>query len=268
MLRQTRSDPVIVYRMGRNFGGFVLYYVYCFQIGRTLIDTGTVYVQHELMRALSQTPVSTVINTHGHEDHAGNNQVIQQRFGAEIFAHPAALPYISNPPASPYFYIRMVWNNPAPSCPQPLGSLIETKDCTLQVIHTPGHTDDHVCLYDPERSLLFTGDLYCGERVRVLRKDENFHQMLASLEKLADLKADRIFCSVSGVFQDGQAALERKIDFMKNLRDETCAMHKQGFSPQSIRKCLLGNEGLMYYASGGHFAKQHLIDSILGMPHC
>ena len=38
------------------------------------------------------------------------------------------------------------------------GDVIEAKDHTLEVIHTPGHASNHLCFLLKEEKLLFTGD--------------------------------------------------------------------------------------------------------------
>lgn len=263
MLESRQSGPVTVFRMGRNIGRRVLYYVHSFVLGEILIDTSTIYVADELLAALRGRQISTIINTHGHEDHTGNNRLLEQTFGARIYAHPLALPHLANPEMHQRFYIKMCWNRPDSSIGLPLGDCIKVGDYTLQVIHTPGHSPDHICLYEPEHKMLFTGDLFCGERVKYLRADENFKIILASLKRLERLEIDTIFCAVSGVVTNGGQVLQRKIDFMEKLQEEVRDLNRKGMSPAAIRRRLLGREGMMYYLSAGHFAKQNLVNSIL-----
>ncbi|MGE5415741.1 MAG: MBL fold metallo-hydrolase [Acidobacteriota bacterium] len=268
MLDTRQAGPVTVIRMGRSIGGFVLYYTHCFLVGDVLIDTGTVLCRDELLKVLQGRKISAIINTHGHEDHAGNNKIIQERFGAQILAHSDALPYLENPRrVKQPFYIRTVWDYPEPSNGQVLGDIFETEEYCFQVIKTPGHTDDHVCLYEPNQKWLFTGDLFCGERVKYLRRDEDFTQMLYSLRYLGELDVNTLFCCVAGVVDNAGLALRNKISFMQDIWNRTWELYKRGMAPAQIRHKLLGSEELMKWATNGHFAKQHTIHSILGLPH-
>ncbi|MGE5404039.1 MAG: MBL fold metallo-hydrolase [Candidatus Saccharibacteria bacterium] len=268
MLEKRQTGPVTVFRMGRSIGGFVLYYTHCFLVGDVLIDTGTVYCRDELLKALEGCKISAIINTHGHEDHAGNNKVISERFGAEIYAHQDALPYLNNPRrVKQPFYIRTVWDYPEPSEGKALSDMFEAGKYSFRIIHTPGHTDDHVCLYEPNQKWLFTGDLFCGERVKYLRQDEDFTRMLYSLRHLAELEVSTLFCCVAGVVENGDQALRGKIKFMQDIWNRTWELYKRGVSPTKIRQRLLGSEGLMKWATNGHFAKQLTIQSLLGLPH-
>lgn len=268
MLKSKESGSVKVFKTGRNFGNIVFYHVHCFLIRDVLIDTSTTYVGQELLTALQNHTVSYIINTHHHEDHTGNNLLLQQNFAATILAHPQAIPLMNKPRVSRQrFYLRFLWNYPRPSQGIPIGDVFQRDLFSLRVIHTPGHSSDHICLYEEKEKLLFTGDLFCGERVKNLRQDEDFHQILASLHLLAKLDVATIYCSVSGVIPNGNQALAQKIAFMEDLKKNVLKLHQIGQSPAAIRSKLLGKENYMYWLSNGHFSKQNLVDSILGLPH-
>ncbi|MCS7129863.1 MAG: MBL fold metallo-hydrolase [Archaeoglobaceae archaeon] len=38
------------------------------------------------------------------------------------------------------------------------GDILEFGNCVLEVIHTPGHTPGHLCLYEADKKILFSGD--------------------------------------------------------------------------------------------------------------
>ena len=65
--------------------------------------------------------------------------------------------------------------------------------------------------------------------------------------------------------EDGAKALKEKLRGMEELREKALELRQKGLSPREIRRRLLGLEDKMYCITGGHFSKQNVIDSILGM---
>ena len=71
------------------------------------------------------------------------------------------------------------------------GSVIRFGDITLDVLHTPGHTEGSVCLLATGERLLFTGDtLFAGAWGRTDLPGGSDDQMVESLGRLAVLDAD------------------------------------------------------------------------------
>ena len=269
MLKTTQEGPVTLYRMGRSIGRYVPYTVHAFLVDDILIDTGTIFAQREFMPALEGKSIKRVIHTHHHEDHIGNNGAIQRTFGAGIFAHPLALPFIDDPRRMPLrFYQRFVWDWPEPSTAAAIGDEITTDNYRFRVIAAPGHSPDHICFYEPDRKWLFTGDIFCGTKLKYFRLDEDYLVTLSTLKELAMLEVDTVFCSLLGAVHNGRQALQRKVDFMERLRDEVLERHGRGQSIGSITRALLGREGDMYYITAGHYAKRNAVKSIIGGGPC
>lgn len=110
--------------------------------------------------------VSLVINTHSHSDHVGGNEVVSQRTGAKMVAHAA----------SPVHKDISVTD----------GDRISVGNLSVQVIHTPGHCPDHICLLFDNK--LLTGDtLFVGECGRTDLPGGNSGDMYDSLNKLLEL---------------------------------------------------------------------------------
>jgi glyoxylase-like metal-dependent hydrolase (beta-lactamase superfamily II) len=268
MLSIEQHGPITVFRMGRHVAAnrrWVLYETHAFLVDETMIDTGTIAVRREWEPKLDGCRCSAIVNTHHHEDHIGNNRLLQDRFGAEIFAHPGALAFLDEPRnIGMQLYRRVVWNLPDRSRGRPIGETVATSRRMLNVFQTPGHCPDHLCLYEPVNGWLFSGDIFCGKRVVYLRADEDFNGTLESLKRLASLDIRTIYCGLKGVVEEGGRALKEKIRGMEEIRDRALELREKGLSPREIRRRLLGYEDRMYYITSGHFSKQNVIDSILG----
>jgi glyoxylase-like metal-dependent hydrolase (beta-lactamase superfamily II) len=268
MLRIEQHGPITVFRMGRHVAAnhrWVLYETHAFLIDETMIDTGTIAVRREWEPKLDGCRCSAIINTHHHEDHIGNNRLFQDRFGAEIYAHPGALAFLKEPRRiGLQLYRRVVWNLPDRSRGRPIGETVATSRHILHVFQTPGHCPDHICLYEPVNGWLFSGDIFCGKKVIYLRADEDFNQTLESLKRLAALDIRTLFCGLKGTVEEGGKAMKEKIRGMEELRDRALELHERGLSARDSRRRLLGHEDRMYCITGGHFSKQNVIDSLLG----
>jgi hydroxyacylglutathione hydrolase len=105
-----------------------------------------------------------VIATHQHFDHVSTVEELASKVGAEVVGH-RSLPIRCD---------RRVEE----------GSVIQVGGSTISVLHTPGHTQDSICLL--EGTNLFTGDtLFIGTVGRFQRGTAA--QMFASLERLRSL---------------------------------------------------------------------------------
>jgi len=267
MITTREFGPVTQFTMGRLFGGKPVYTMACYYVDGLLIDTGPAHVAEEIPAALAPYPVRTVVNTHHHEDHIGNNAILQQQFGTgPALAHPLAVPRISNPAswASRLLpYQHFAWGSPPASAAAAIPDRLTVGRHRYAVIYTPGHSDDHICLLEPDEGWLFTGDLFLSERAEVLRSDEDAGQILASLRRLLDYEFKTIFCGSGRVVEDGKRALAAKVEFWEHLATEACRLRAEGREPEEIRQALLGEESTLYHLTGGDFGKIHLINSLL-----
>ncbi len=85
-----------------------------------------------------------ILNTHGHADHVNGNAEAKKLTGAPIVAFRTA--------------------SPQPDVPLDDGQLLELGSLTLEVIHVPGHCDDHIVIYLENQRVAITGDhLFVGK---------------------------------------------------------------------------------------------------------
>jgi glyoxylase-like metal-dependent hydrolase (beta-lactamase superfamily II) len=163
-----------------------------------LFDTGMgISNIQAVVAGLTKLPVS-VVNSHTHNDHVGDNWRFSDVYGmdteftranargsredaqAELApdeicgALPAgfdAKAYSTKP-----FHI-MHWLHD--------GDKIDLGGRTLKVIGTPGHTPDSIALLDEKNGLLFTGDTFYAGPIYLYRPETDLDVYLASVKKLA-----------------------------------------------------------------------------------
>ncbi len=234
-----------------------------YRIGATLIDTGPPNRWPQVRSFLQEKPPKRVLLTHHHEDHGGNGAHIQAEFGAQILAHPAALPELAAGwKLRPYQHI--FWGRPPRLIAQTVPDAVELGDgLRLQSLSTPGHAADLVCYLEPERGWLFTGDLYIGSRSRYLRQDENLPLQIESLRAILHHNFKVVFCGHRGVVTEGYKSIEEKLDYLVTFTQQVKDLRSKGMSVREITRQLLGREDLTSLATLGHFTKSNLVRGCL-----
>ncbi|MDS0525190.1 MBL fold metallo-hydrolase [Clostridium sp. SHJSY1] len=69
---------------------------------------------------------------------------------------------------------------------------IELGNRNIQVIHTPGHSPGHICLYEEEKGYLYSGDLIYEGTLDAFYPTTNPYDFMLSVKKTKDLKVNKI----------------------------------------------------------------------------
>jgi glyoxylase-like metal-dependent hydrolase (beta-lactamase superfamily II) len=244
------------------------YWSTAYLIDGLLIDTGCAHSAGELIHTLADEELVCIINTHMHEDHIGANGSLQEkRHGLEIYAHPIALPVLDDPRKMQplQLYRRVIWGWPRRSKGKSVqdGELIQTKHFVFQVIATPGHSPDHICLYEPNQGWLFTGDLFVGGRDRALREDYKIWQIITSLKKVSELTLSTLYPGCANVRDNPRDALANKIEYLEKMGEKVLALRQKGMSVNAIANRLFGGPMWVEFVTSGHFSRRHLVNSYL-----
>jgi glyoxylase-like metal-dependent hydrolase (beta-lactamase superfamily II) len=270
MLKITPFDEITRFDLARKLPIRWRYWTTAYLVDGMMVDTGCAHSAPELLTALVDTPLTCIVNTHTHEDHIGADGDLQsQRPGLAIYAHPLALPVLADPrrtqPLHPYR--KIFWGWPKPSNGKPLsdGEIVETARHRFQVIYTPGHSADHICLYEPEQGWLFTGDLFVGGRERALRAGYDIWGIIASLKRIANLPATKLFPGSAQVRDNPKQELESKIAYLEEFGGRVLELHRKGWGVQAIVHALCGSAMQIEWITLGHFTRRNLVLSYLGL---
>lgn len=117
------------------------------------------------------------------------------------------------------------------------GDMIDIGSRKLKIIHTPGHSPGHICVYDVTYGYLFTGDLLYEGTIYAFYPTTNPQQLTESLERIAECSTQKIFGSHNGLGLDVQILSEVK-EATKYLKDNHLVRHGTGlhtFKSFSIR---------------------------------
>lgn len=170
-----------------------------------LIDTGLGICNiSEVIKQLTDKPV-IAIATHIHWDHIGGH-----KYYPDFYAHEAELEWLNGGFPQP---LECIKEYVVDRCDLPDGYDVNTYEffqgtptnvlhggeCidiggrSIEVLHTPGHAPGHMCFWEKERGYLFTGDLVYKDVLTAWFPSTDPQAYLASLEKIAELPAKRVF---------------------------------------------------------------------------
>ncbi|MGB1254143.1 MAG: MBL fold metallo-hydrolase, partial [Candidatus Promineifilaceae bacterium] len=166
---------------------------------------------------LSASRTLLVINSHADYDHAWGNQI----FAGPTAVHPA--PIIAHKASPKHFrnYEALRAEKISSDEPEIFGTLKITEptllfdnsmviaggDLTLNLIYTPGHTDDHIAIQIPEIDTLLAMDS-AETPFPFARTDEAIQTMRDSLAKLAALDCETVLYCHAPVLTGKQLILD------------------------------------------------------------
>eukprot|EP00672_Neobodo_designis_P023734 CAMPEP_0174835328 /NCGR_PEP_ID=MMETSP1114-20130205/5347_1 /TAXON_ID=312471 /ORGANISM="Neobodo designis, Strain CCAP 1951/1" /LENGTH=316 /DNA_ID=CAMNT_0016069275 /DNA_START=111 /DNA_END=1058 /DNA_ORIENTATION=- len=189
-----------------TLGGTNTYLVGCGP-SRVLVDTGEGVPSYAglLKEALAMASedigqpvgIGKVVLTHWHHDHIGGVADVRDMFPAATIlkAHTRVLP------------VDSALNKLAKDLPD--GSRIQVdEECTLRILATPGHTDDHLSLVLEEEDAVFTGDCILGAGSSVF---SSYCDFMRSLDVIQKLRPQRLYPGHGPVVDNATEYVEKYI---------------------------------------------------------
>jgi glyoxylase-like metal-dependent hydrolase (beta-lactamase superfamily II) len=252
--------------------------------GLVLVDTGVGGPGRLRMLdiALAQSgfgveDIELVVCTHAHSDHYGLAASICEQTGCELWMHPkwehirlqaddpgAALERrlevgrMSGVPIRALDRYRQERTDKsedeidgirAPDRELVPGVEVETDIGTWQVYETPGHAPSHVCLHQPERKLLISGDHLLGRTVLFFdygHTPDPFGEYLASLDAIEPLEVDLCLPGHGKPFRDPEAKIADVRGYADGLLDRVRAGLSGGAEPTAFKlvEGIIGRDNL------------------------
>jgi glyoxylase-like metal-dependent hydrolase (beta-lactamase superfamily II)/predicted DCC family thiol-disulfide oxidoreductase YuxK len=256
------------------------------------VDPGSPKMRRSLMRHLHRTKpkITKIIATHAHEEHVGNLNWLSELTGAPVYLSEMTAQFLM--PFKKLPWVRATIIGQPPNLKQPyrlLGDTVESESVQLRVLASPGHSDDHVVLYDPKEKLLLAGDAFMGSYFATPNPDVDSRKWLVSLERLMELDIEILIeghghihtlrvdiPDFPGVVirQDPKAAISEKLNYLRWLREQIEAGFQEGLPARVIEATCFpwgrrtswescATDECIRLLSLGHFSRAELVRSFV-----
>ena len=176
-----------------------------------IIDPGPSIEKHidSILEGLKGEKITHQLITHTHVDHSPASAQISNLTGAPTYAFgPHGLGLLNDTEkveeGADFEFIpdNLVFD----------GEILEGTGWTVECVHTPGHTSNHICYFLMQENALFSGDHVMGWSTTVIsHPDGDMGAYIDSLEKLCERKQDNIYYPTHG------APIPEPLPFVRGL---------------------------------------------------
>ena len=178
-------SPLIRRVVARNPSMFTLHGTGTYIIGRgkvAIIDPGPDLSEHvtALLQAVQNETVTDILITHTHIDHSPATRAVKAATGAKTWGFGPHGTSSDGTQVEEGADREFTPDNRIGD-----GDIVSGDGWTLEAIHTPGHTSNHLCLALKEENIMFSGDHVMGWSTSVISPpDGDMGDYLQSLRKL------------------------------------------------------------------------------------
>lgn len=205
-----------------------------------LLDTGMADqadALDEALRANGLVPAG-IIGSHAHIDHMGSHARFREEYGAVLALSLGEAALLASPLGLNYQYhdftTEEVASDPLlgpPICLAdriilPHEDEIELCGARFGIVHTPGHTLDHICVRTPD-GVLYLADAMMTGRTLYRSKFPYAFSMKLYLESMARLRgerADRYVVAHDGVYRSILPLIDLELGFLRGRMREVLAL--------------------------------------------
>jgi glyoxylase-like metal-dependent hydrolase (beta-lactamase superfamily II) len=217
--------PGIVRVVANNPGPLTFKGTNTYLVGMTelaIIDAGPDDPAHSdaVRRAAGGRAITHIFLTHAHRDHVDGAERLRRATGARVAAFPRpAKARRGSGRGSAGDYVN--WTLEA-DIRLAHGDIVRGKDWALEVIHTPGHAPDHVCLALLGRGVVFSGDHVMAWNTTAISPPEgNMTDYLRSLEMLLGRLRDKVYMPGHGGRLEGPRRTLRAYLLHRRWREQS-----------------------------------------------
>jgi glyoxylase-like metal-dependent hydrolase (beta-lactamase superfamily II) len=271
-----RIDNAVTRTLSRLAGGYDYSVSYVLN-GTVMIDTGFPWAARALRKTLTtrgwDQTIRAVINTHYHEDHVGNNDVVAGVCATQFLGSAVTAAAVRLPPCLPW-YRRFLFGPLHSTKIKVVPETLIVQGMELQLIQTPGHCPGHLCVFVPENGWLFSGDLFVAPDLDTQLPDVDGPDWIRSLEVVLTLPVTSLFDGHGTILHgtdEVRRLLQQKCDFLRDIEDRVREhldastsiedLSNRVFRSHTLAERLALGDGWLSVLTGANFSRHHLITS-------
>ncbi|MFW5946094.1 MAG: MBL fold metallo-hydrolase [Candidatus Natronoplasma sp.] len=155
-----------------------------------LVDAGMGMLER-IKDKVGDTEIDSIVLTHRHIDHVGDAEELSKEFEAPLFTSKKEAEALRE--GDDHTILSASFGKQF--SPVEVNTLEIDDFSSFEVILTPGHTEESICLYNREEYLLISGDTVFanGGAGRTDLPTGDREELVHSLERLNELEVDRLY---------------------------------------------------------------------------
>lgn len=183
------------------------------------------------LRERGRAPLGIVL-THHHGDHVADVERLRAKLEVPVLAHPQTASLL------PFHIDRFLHDGDTLTCPG-------KPERAFRVLHTPGHAQGHLCLFERNTGVLVAGDMVAAEgSILIDPQDGHMGTYLRSLEALREIPIRRIVAAHGPLIADGLEKIEEQLAHRRVRQEQVWGALPEtgvGASPEALVPTIYGD---------------------------
>ena len=225
-------------------GGTQIYFVGDPGESMVMVDSGEPYRAWtrqilDYWGELGRPRIDAILITHGHGDHIGGLDRLQEAFDCPVRCHPKLAPRLQH-----------ILGGDSVTALRTRETVATGGGATLRPLFTPGHEDDHVCYFLRPDRVLFSGDNLLGNSSSSVR---NLKQYMTSLTRMANTRPVVVCPGHGNTILRGEQRIQQQIAHRQGREEQVLSALAGGATtvdeivsavyPRNLRKNLRAAAG-------------------------
>ena len=209
-------------------------------VGGLLVDTGFAHARRPVLDALEGSRFRAICCTHNHEDHTGNCAALRAIHRCPVYIRHHRLRY-GEGVRRLRPYRAWWWGSPGRFDAEEMPEVITGGRRTLRAVPAPGHSMNHVALWEEATGTVFTGDLFISPGASAVMTQENPYDLVDSLRRVASVEPRLMLTGHGALVEDPGPRLLAKADRVEAAAARAVELHGAGVPERVIARELFSN---------------------------